>query len=289
MAKQVTGQTRGFIDEIRAADLDKLGFVEDPFSQAADPRYLFLGSEHLPIYRQIQRSIGDRRGLAVITGAPGTGKSSLAKRFFDVCNADSLIDVAYIPRTSFDTKFHALRTISNAFLRMVVPVERSYENQLESLKLAIADVHSKEHNVVVIFDDAQLMSRVGLSIIHELYNFEDVQKTVTSLVFGESDTINVIRKNGSVYSRMYLHLTLPPLSLASTILMIGHRVKTAGRTRPLIDDNAFPLIYDASGGIPRDVIFICSLATDIILQNELDIITQDVIREAINLYEQRKK
>ena len=62
-------------DEWRLARLDRLGLKEDPFKLSADPRYLYLGSEHLAVYRQAQAVISRRRGLALITGEMGMGKS----------------------------------------------------------------------------------------------------------------------------------------------------------------------------------------------------------------------
>jgi len=54
--------------EWRLARLDLFGLKEDPFKLSADPRYLYLGPEHLAVYRQAQSVISRRRGLALITG-----------------------------------------------------------------------------------------------------------------------------------------------------------------------------------------------------------------------------
>jgi len=39
-------------EEWRLARLERLGLKEDPFKLSADPRYLYLGPEHLAVYRQ---------------------------------------------------------------------------------------------------------------------------------------------------------------------------------------------------------------------------------------------
>ena len=58
-------------NEWRIAHLERLGLTEDPFKLSADPRYLYLGPEHLAVYRQAQGVISRRRGLALITGGMG--------------------------------------------------------------------------------------------------------------------------------------------------------------------------------------------------------------------------
>ena len=61
-------------DEWRLVHLSRLNLQEDPFKLSADPRYLYLGPEHLAVYRQAQAVISRRRGLALITGDMGMGK-----------------------------------------------------------------------------------------------------------------------------------------------------------------------------------------------------------------------
>jgi general secretion pathway protein A len=273
---------------LRMAYLERLGLVEDPFKQSADPRYLYLGEEHLSAYRQAQYVVARRRGLALITGAPGTGKTSLARRVFDICASEPDIDIAYIPRSSFSTKFTAVRTISQALSSLEVPQERSYEGQLEALKSSIVEAYRDNHNVVVIFDDAQDLSRPGMNLIHELYNFDYNEKTVQSLVFGQRETLDLFKHYPAVYSRMYVHLSLSPLSLPSAMQMIAFRLRTAGRTEPLIDDNAFTLLYDVTGGLPRDIVFLCSIATEILLERDQKVVNVEIMREAISIYEARK-
>ncbi|MEM5774369.1 MAG: hypothetical protein AAGU05_05150, partial [Anaerolineaceae bacterium] len=72
-----------FEKDWRLVRLERLGLTEDPFKLSADPRYLYLGPEHLAVYRQAQGVITRRRGLAMITGGMGMGKSSLARRLYD--------------------------------------------------------------------------------------------------------------------------------------------------------------------------------------------------------------
>ena len=61
-------------EDWRLARLERLGLKEDPFKLSADPRYLYLGPEHLAVYRQAQGVISRRRGLALDHRRHGHGQ-----------------------------------------------------------------------------------------------------------------------------------------------------------------------------------------------------------------------
>ena len=61
--------------------------------------------------------------------------------------------------------------------------------------------------------------------------------------------------------------------------MVMFRLRVAGRNDPLINDDAFELLYERSQGIPREIIRLCALATDLLLQSEDPVIHYDIARE----------
>jgi general secretion pathway protein A len=265
--------------EWRIAHLDRLGLTEDPFKLSADPRYLYLGPEHLAVYRQAQGVIARRRGLALITGDMGMGKSSLARRLYDVYADDKGLQICYIHTAAFKSAMDAARQISRA---LEVPPQRSFQRQMESLEQAMANAFTAEKNVIVLLDDAQLMESEALEVIQRLYNFDYDAKVVQVLTFGQSEMRTLFETNKAVNARIFVRLTLPPLTLSSALQMVLFRLHVAGRTEPLIDDDAFELLYERSQGIPREIIRLCALATDILLQSDETMISLSTIREVID-------
>ncbi len=263
-------------EEWRLARLDRLGLKEDPFKLSADPRYLYLGPEHLAVYRQAQAVISRRRGLALITGDMGMGKSSLARRLYDVYAAESGIAICYIHTAAFRSAMDGARQISNA---LGVPPQRSFQRQMEGLEQMMADAYTTGRNVVVILDDAQLMDSEALEVIHRLYNFDYDSKVVQILSFGQSEMTSLYETNRAVNARVFVRLALPPLTLASALQMVFFRLRVAGRNEPLINDDAFELLYEHSQGVPREIIRLCALATDYLLQSDESVITLEIARE----------
>jgi type II secretory pathway predicted ATPase ExeA len=265
----------------RITQLDRLHLFEDPFKSSADPRYLYIGPEHLAPYRQIQGVIVKRRGLVLITSDPGHGKTSLAQYVYTTYSLEPNVQCIYIPRAWFKSPFAMIQTICNGFDKLEVPRERSYEAQLESFKIKVIDAYRAKQNIVIILDDAQDMPKFGLNLIHELYNFDAGEKVIQTIVFGQSETTAMFKDNTAVNSRIFSKSSINSLSMTSALNMVNFRLRVAGRVDPLIEDDAFQLLYDYSLGIPRDIVAICAQAMDIALVRGLDFIDKAVMEDAI--------
>ncbi|NPV57025.1 MAG: AAA family ATPase [Anaerolineae bacterium] len=263
-------------DDWRLARLERLGLKEDPFKLSADPRYLYLGPEHLAVYRQAQGVISRRRGLALITGEMGMGKSSLARRLYDVYASEEGISICYIHTAAFKSAMDAARQISSA---LGVAPQRSFQRQMDELERTMANAFTAGRNVVVLLDDAQLMAPEALELIHRLYNFDYDAKVAQILAFGQSEMTPLFETNKPVNARVFVRLALPPLTLSSALQMVFFRLQVAGRNEALIDDDAFELLYERSQGVPREIIRYCALATDLLLQSDETVINHDIVRE----------
>ncbi len=273
-----------FRDEWRIIHLERLGLKEDPFKASADPRYLYLGSEHLTVYRQLQGVIARRRGLALVTGGMGMGKSSLARRLFDVYYGDTNIEIAYIDTASYKTPMEAAREISRAFTSLNVPPARSYAIQKERLKEAIVASYQSGKNTILLLDDAQRMHVSALEVIHELYNFDYDQKLIQVLLFGQNELSGLFESDPAVNARVFLLMNLPPMTLSSALQMINFRLQVAGRNAPLIEDDAFLMLFNASLGVPREIVRLCALATDKLIELGEDFVTEDIMQEVLDTY-----
>ncbi len=263
-------------DEWRLARLERLGLKEDPFKLSADPRYLYLGPEHLAVYRQAVGVISRRRGLALITGERGMGKSSLARRLYDVYASEASVEIAYIHTAAFRSAMDAARQISVA---LMLPAQRSFQRQMETLEEKMAGAYTSNRNVIILLDDAQLMDPDALEVVHRLYNFDYDAKVVQILAFGQREMNSLFETNRAVNARVFVRLALPPLTLSSALQMVVFRLQVAGRQEAFIDDNAFELLYERSEGVPREIIRICALSIDYVLYSDLNTINLDVVRE----------
>ena len=147
----------------------------------------------------------------------------------------------------------------------------------------MANAYTAGKNVIILLDDAQLMENEALDVIHRLYNFDYDAKVVQILSFGQSEMSGLFETNKAVNARVFVRLVLPPLTLSSALQMVLFRLSVAGRNEPLIDDDAFELLYERSQGVPREIIRLCALAIDALLSSDETIINRNIIREVINI------
>jgi general secretion pathway protein A len=264
--------------------LERLGMHEDPFSMASSPRYFYLGPEHLSVYRQIEATILRRRGLGLVSGVKGTGKTSLAKMVFDQFFGKDNIDIASIPTPDFHSRLKVAQAITRAFPGLNLPNARTYEDEMENFKKAAAIKYEKGRTIVLLMDDAQLLTRQGMVLLHHLYNFDFSEKVVNVILFGNESTPATLGKYGDLYARLFFNLTLAPLSFTNAIQMVNFRMMVAGRNRPLFDDDAFSLLYQVSDGIPRVIVMLCAKATDYLLLNTGDVVTLEMMREVVRIH-----
>jgi type II secretory pathway predicted ATPase ExeA len=89
----------------------------------------------------------------------------------------------------------------------------------------------------------------------------------------------VFELNKAVNSRVFVRLALPPLTLSSALQMVLFRLSVAGRSTPLINDDAFEVLYEKSQGVPREIIRLCALSMDHLLESDESMINLEIARK----------
>jgi general secretion pathway protein A len=157
-----------------------------------------------------------------------------------------------------------------------LPPQRSFQRQMDGLERQFADAYTSGRNVIILLDDAQLMSQEALEVIHRLYNFDYDAKVVQILAFGQSE-MNTLFETIRRSTRAFFVFTLP--SPGQRPAMVVFRLRVAGRNDPLIDDEGFELLYEKSQGVPREIIRFCAMATDHLLESDETMININIIDE----------
>lgn len=260
-------------------DFGILGLAEPPFSLSPDPRFFFLSTQHKTALAKITYTAEQRQGLSVVYGDVGVGKTTIARRIYQIYNDNSAIEAAYLPMPIFPSEFQFLKAICSEFR---LPPKRSKFAQIEQLNAYLIDVWRQGKNAVLIIDEAQALVGRQFELIRQLLNFEsNTQKLIQIIMIGQNELRNKLRLKKPLRSRIATRSTIDPLDLQDTRNMINFRVMVAGRTEPLFTDQAIQALYDYSHGMPRDV---CALGLNVLplaLLRQSAIIDTDLIYEAI--------
>ncbi len=240
-------------------DLSPLGMVEAPFSLSPDPRYFYVSLQHKATLAKVTYTTEQRQGLSVIFGDVGVGKTTVARRLFQIYRDRDDYHTAYIPTPLYPSDFQFLKNICAEFgLRP----KRSKLLQLAAFEEFLITAFKEEKNILLIIDESQGLIGPQFELVRQLLNFEtNTQKLIQIVMIGQNELRNKLRLKRALASRVATRSSLEPLHFDDARSMINFRIMVAGRQQKLFTDEALTRIYDYSRGMPRDI---CVLGLNIL-------------------------
>jgi type II secretory pathway predicted ATPase ExeA len=272
-------------DPQRRLVLKELGFSEDPFTRSADPRFMYLSSQHGDVLDSIQGVIEEYRGLAVVEGGFGVGKSTIARRLETIYRAyPEDFTVVFVHTAAYESEYAALLDVCFA---LNLTRRKGMTVQWREFESFLVDQKEKGRNVVIILDDAQLMSPDALSLVHHIYNFDISKKLAQVVLFGQPELQRIFNQRPEVLSRVDSWYRLNPLSLEDTLELIRFRCAVAGRKEPLLTQSAFLEVWKWTRGIPREIVSLCSKLINEMGSQNKTVADNSVVLSALEDYPQQ--
>ena len=238
---------------------DYFGLSDLPFRVTPEPQFLFSNPAHRNAYAALREGINSRRGLIVITGEIGTGKTTLLNTFLQ-SNLDPALQSAVIlnPGFSFAELLRcALRDLG------VLSSADSEAELLERFNNYAAQT-ARSSNLAVFLDEAQTISLDVLNELLRLSNLDsDDKKLVQVILIGQPELEQKLNhpELAKLKRRVSVHQTLAPLTPNEVGRYIDFRLRQAGyQGKQLFDQRAVKRIVLYSGGIPRLINIICDNA-----------------------------
>ena len=235
--------------------LAHFGLQEEPFSTVPSPRYLFLTPTHATALTKTRFIVEARKGLTVIFGDTGMGKSSLA-RLLHQDFLDRGFHSVLLTNPSYPTPNALLRTIIQEF--QLPRTARAYKENLDLLKAHLLDQALGQGKIVVlILDEAQTLRYPLLELLRQLINYETNEQKLLQLVLFAQEELRVKLahpRGRSIRSRVAMASTLDRLGLEETERMIDFRwrVASGGQQHPFVEE-AVSALFEHAGGIPREI------------------------------------
>jgi len=259
-------------DPARAVWLNSLGFAENPFDIAPDPRFLYLSSQHGPILDRLHNLVERRRGLAIVDGAAGLGKTMIARRLESFYRARSgEYEVAVIDHPSFVSEYTAYVSLCTAF--NLLP-RKGVDEQLSELSDFVTGTTKDGRVVLFIIDQAETLNPAALSAIDKVS-----QEIAPTFLFGQEKVRLALAESPAALSRA-IRFTLTPLSLRDAIGLIGFRCRVAGRDDPPFSEEAMEFMWEAARGVPEDLVDLCNFAIADLRSLQGTFIDVDIARAA---------
>ena len=227
---------------------------EEPFSTVPSPRYLFLTPVHATALSKTEFVVETKKGLAVIFGDTGTGKSSLA-RLLHQKFLDRGLRSALITNPSYPGPYSLLRTIAQEF--GLPRLARSYKDLLDLFKGFLFDeAVKKKKNIVLMIDEAQTLRLPLIELLRQLINYETNQEKLLQLVlFAQEELRGKLAhpRARNFRSRIVMASTLDRLGSRDVAQMVDFRwrVASGGEEHPF-EPAAVQAIYEYAQGTPRE-------------------------------------
>ncbi len=247
--------------------LEHFELKEQPFRLTPDPEFVYWSKQHARAKAYMESTIWLADGFVVVTGEIGSGKTTLLQSFLGEIEED--IVCAVISQTQL-TPTQFLQAVLSEF--GFKPFNKRKVELLDMLNSFLIEQYSNGKKVILIIDEAQNLSRKVLEEIRLLSGIETHKVKVVRIILAGQPELKATLDSPNLrqlVQRVRLRFHLGPLDRREMREYIEHRLKVGGRgDKDLIADDAFAIIYQFTGGVPRlintlcDTALLCAFADD---------------------------
>jgi len=264
-----------------------LGFEKEPFSTSPDPDFFYLSKEHESALANILIELRLKRGLSVILGDVGTGKTTLSRKLIQELKdrPDFIFHIILDP--TFESEEPLLTSLAKNFeinISNDIPVGIvALREGLERFLFQKGVTENK--TVTLIIDEAQKLNESSLEVLRVLLNYETNEfKPIQLVLLGQLELHAKITEIANFFDRISFKYTLNPLDFEETREMIEFRLKRAGYSANmhLFLDEAIKEVHQYTRGYPRRITMLCHRALKTLVLKNKFVIDAALIQEIIN-------
>lgn len=262
------------------------GLKDEPFRLTPDSRFFHFSEPHQNALRVLLESIFYRKGLVMITGPIGTGKTTLVHTALQIFTDKKMPVRSALLFNPTLNREEFLEMMLDEF--EVKCSATSKPKRLMALNQMLLDTQRHGGTSVLFIDEAHLLSPELLEEIRLLGNADTHQEKLLQIVVsGQPELLEIMDRPelSALQQRIAARAHLRPLSLPETRDYVAERLQTAGLqgTNPF-PSNTLEAIHHFSGGVPRLINLICEGCLSLGFRTQRKAIQLDVVEEtAISL------
>jgi type II secretory pathway predicted ATPase ExeA len=253
------------------------GLRENPFSNAYNSSFFYLAKGMEEAAKRFFAAISENRGIMLLVGPTGVGKTYLAKLIADQLRARNVRVAQMItPRLSSESLAleigHKLKELRGLNLGDVEPGAAGESTPPQS----------NGAPAVLIIDEAQTITNTEtFEVLRALLNHDHEGRfLLTTLLAGDDSMVERLRAMPSLNQRIGVRHRLEPFCPEESSAYIDFRLSAAGANGEIFCPDAKEDIHTIAEGIPRVINTLCDLAMVIGADERLLRIDTDIIARA---------
>lgn len=240
-----------------------LNLNKEPFSNSPDPDYFFQSRQHVSCLQKLELSLRLKRGLNVVIGDVGTGKTTLCRQLLRRFAEDDNVATHLILDPYFSSPIEFLKTVAQTLTGETLSDEKTDDWQVKEIikKFLYQKGVDEDNLVILIIDEGQKIPSFCLELLREFLNYEtNEHKLLQIAIFAQKEFEQTLEAHANFTDRINLYHQLQPMNFKDTRMMIQFRLAQSSASSKSIAPFSYPalwLIYRATKGYPRKIVNLC--------------------------------
>ncbi len=250
------------------------GFRTQPFNITTDTELFFESHSHQEALASLVYGIEERKGMILITGEVGTGKTTLCKALLD--RLPKTVRTSLILNPYF-SEVQLLQAIVEDF--GLVPEKKTRLDIVKKLDSFLIELSLNQGNAVLVIDEAQNLKSRQLEQIRLLSNLETKHGKLLQIVLVGQPELKVKLRQfdlRQIYQRIVVKYELQPLGFEETKAYVDFRLLRAGTSSIVLLPECYQVIQEFSKGIPRLINLLCDRALLLGFVRQQKVLGQDI-------------
>jgi general secretion pathway protein A len=238
--------------------LDHFNLKTKPFALSTDPRFLWAGANQRQALATLSYGLQENRGLVVLSGEFGTGKTTLVNAF--VQSLDDTVRVAHLSEPGTDLAQFIL-AVAEGFGIQIESTD--LEGLTEGLIHLAEDQQGYQQRLLLIIDEVQgLTAEMQGDVLHLARLEAQGQRLLHILLVGHCEIYQwaASAAREAFLDQVSATCRLYPLNASETEAYIDFRLRVAGAGRTIFGERAVSAIHAFSRGVPRVINLMCDFA-----------------------------
>jgi len=236
------------------------GMTRDPFGTSPDPDMFYRTLGHEDCYERLKLAVLLKRGLSVVLGDVGYGKTTIKVALLRELQALKALEIAIVNNPhDCPSDFQFQKAVLQEF--GVAPAGRNGLDLSTQFLEFLRDRNEADRNVLLVIDEGQNLSSSHLETIRSWLSFEKPEeKLINIAIFAQNELEPRIARKRNLAQRVAMDHKLNPLTQHDTGGLIHHRLHVAGlaASTALFSTDAIAAVYWASQGVPRVITNTCA-------------------------------